>query len=293
MTTRLPNDYLGPHPIAPWRADQLRVFIGYDSREPIAYAVLADSILRRASIPLSITPLVLSSLRRIYTRERGPTESTEFSLTRFLVPYLSNYEGLSLFLDCDMLCQADLLDLLLYPLADPGKAVYVCQHCYTPKVFNQSTNEHGLSHEYNKEGQAFLVHSECDECRYQGHKLGKFVTPKLKFNGQIQTDYPKKNWSSFCLFDNARCKALTPEYVNTATGLQLHRFQWLDSDAQIGALPLEWNWLIGEYAPNPTAKNLHFTLGGPWFAEYRDCDHADLWLAARDRMLDQPVEVPA
>lgn len=230
--------------------DGLRVFIGWDSREPIAFSVLADSILRRASVPVSITPLRLESLRRIYTRDRGPTESTEFSLTRFLVPYLSNYQGLSLFMDCDMLMQADVLDLLLYPLADPGKAVYVCQHDYTP------------------------------------HDLTKFL-------GHVQTAYPKKNWSSFCLFDNARCTALTPAYVNTASGLDLHRFHWLAGDHAIGALPLDWNHLVGEYAPHAKAYCLHWTLGGPWFAATRDCEHADLWYAARDRMLGVPMGAAA
>src|SRR5437773_1003052 len=111
----------------------MKIFIGYDSREPVAYHVLAHSILRQSSIPVSITPLVLKSLKHIYTRERGPTESTEFSMTRFLVPYLSNYEGYSLFLDCDMLCKIDIGDLMLYPLAYPNKAVYVAKHDYKPK----------------------------------------------------------------------------------------------------------------------------------------------------------------
>jgi hypothetical protein len=65
--------------------------------------------------------------------------------------------------------------------------------------------------------------------------------------------------------------------VNHASGLELHRFRWLASEEEIGSLPLEWNWLIGEYAPNPDAKILHYTLGGPWFPEYAECDHAGEW----------------
>jgi hypothetical protein len=76
--------------------------------------------------------------------------------------------------------------------------------------------------------------------------------------------------------NNALCAALTTDYVNTASGLELHRFAWTE-DAKIGALPLEWNWLVGEYAHNPTAKIAHFTLGGPYFDEYRDCDYAAEW----------------
>src|SRR5687767_9920007 len=113
--------------------EPLRIFIGYDSREPIAYHVLAHSILTRASGPVSIAPLVLSQLRaaRLYTRNRGSTESTEFSMTRFLVPYLSGYEGVSVFMDCDMLCLTDITRLPVHTLG--GRALRVVQHDYTPR----------------------------------------------------------------------------------------------------------------------------------------------------------------
>lgn len=110
---------------------------------------------------------------------------------------------------------------------------------------------------------------------------------KVKFLGQVQTAYEKKNWSSVMLLNCARCRALTPDYVNTASGLELHRFRWLESEELIGGLPLAWNFLVGEYAPLPAQQiaNLHFTIGGPYFPEYRQCDYAGLWLAERDRML--------
>lgn len=216
------------------RNDPFRIFIGYDSTEAVAYHVLASSILRQATIPVSITPLTRLSLSRLYTRPRGPTEATEFSLTRFLVPYLSHYEGFSLFLDCDMLLQADILDLWIELLAHPGHAVWCCPHDYLPKAL-------------------------------------------LKFDGHEQTTYPRKNWSSFMVFDNTKCRDLTPECVNTLTGLQLHRFQWLGSDNQIGTLPLEWNWLVGEYETNEKAKNYHYTNGTPCFDAYANCDHAGFW----------------
>jgi hypothetical protein len=162
----------------------LRIFIGYDSKEPAAYHVLASSILRQTSIPIAIVPLTRQSVSRVYTRPRGPTESTEFSLTRFLVPYLSGYQGISVFMDCDMLVRTDMLDLWLHLLAEPGKAVWCCQHDYVPKALT-------------------------------------------KFDGHEQTKYPRKNWSSFMVFDNAKCEALTLDYVNHASGLDLHRFTWL------------------------------------------------------------------
>ena len=210
-----------------------RVFIGWDSKEPLAFAVASHSILKRASRPIAIIPLGLSSLQKIYTRERGPTESTEFSLTRFLVPFLSDYEGISLFLDSDVLVQCDIYDLLAFPLAYPDKAIFCCQHDYIPKALT-------------------------------------------KFDGHEQTKYPRKNWSSVMLFVNDQCRSLTPEYVNTATGLALHRLQWVQ-DEQIGTLPLDYNWLVGEYAPNSHAKILHYTNGTPCFPAYGNCDHSDLW----------------
>lgn len=111
-----------------------------------------------------------------------------------------------------------------------------------------------------------------------------------KFFGNVQTKYAKKNWSSFMVFSNDQCKALTPEYVNTATGLDLHRFNWLRED-QVGSLPLTYNWLVGEYEANPKAKVLHWTLGGPYLTGYESVDHAEEWFAERDAMLGAQVTV--
>ncbi len=104
-------------------------------------------------------------------------------------------------------------------------------------------------------------------------------TEATKFLGHQQTVYGKKNWSSVMLFNNARCRALTPEFVNTATGLQLHQFKWLDSDDAIGELPPEWNHLVDYDNARPAAElaNLHYTHGGPWFADSRGCGYAGLW----------------
>jgi len=100
-----------------------------------------------------------------------------------------------------------------------------------------------------------------------------------KFLNQMQTVYPKKNWSSFMLMNCSKCTRLTPDYVNSASGLELHQFKWLNSDEQIGALPLEWNWLAGEYDHKEDVKNIHFTEGGPWFDDYKETDYADEWWA--------------
>ena len=108
----------------------LRVFIGYDPNETVALHVLSHSIWRHAKTPVSITPLVLTQLPM--TRERNPLQTTEFSFSRFLVPWLCAYRGKAVFMDCDMLCRADVGELADYPLA--GTHLSVVQHDYTPKA---------------------------------------------------------------------------------------------------------------------------------------------------------------
>ena len=104
-------------------------------------------------------------------------------------------------------------------------------------------------------------------------------TPKTdtKFLGQVQTKYPKKNWSSFMLMNCKKCTQLTPDYVNKASGLELHQFKWLESEDLIGDIPLEWNWLVGEYEHKEDVKNVHYTEGGPWFEDYKDVDYSQDW----------------
>jgi len=211
----------------------LQVFIGYDPRESVAYSVLSHSIQRRASKPVSVTPLALNQLSGIYTRERNPLQSTDFSFTRFLTPYLSNYQGWSVFMDCDMIVLDDIANL--FALADDRYAVMVVKHNHQPKE-------------------------------------------DTKFLGAQQTKYEKKNWSSVMLFNNAKCKALTPDYINKASGLELHQFKWLESDDLIGEIPHKWNHLVDYDEPDSNASLVHFTIGGPYFKEYRSCEYSEEWL---------------
>ena len=77
-------------------------------------------------------------------------------------------------------------------------------------------------------------------CVQHEHVPGETV----KFLGEVQSAYPKKNWSSLMLLNCSRCSKLTVDYVNTATGLELHRFHWLDGDHEIGAIQGGWNHLV-------------------------------------------------
>jgi hypothetical protein len=103
-----------------------------------------------------------------------------------------------------------------------------------------------------------------------------------KYLGNKNESYPRKNWSSLMLFNvsHLALRHLTPSYVRKHDGKHLHRFEWID-DSWVGELPLEWNWLVGEYPYNPDAKLAHYTLGAPCFPEYAACDYSAEWHMTR------------
>lgn len=220
---------------------KLKVYVGWDPREDIAWKVCRHSILRRTDpAEVSVIPLVQSELRQqgLYTRAVDTRAATEFSLTRFLTSVLASadgFDGYAVFVDCDFVFVTDILEVL--DQIDPTKAVSVVKHDYQP-------------------------------------------TEAVKMDGCVQYPYPRKNWSSFIVFNCAHSgvRALTPDVVNTAEPSYLHRFSWLN-DSEIGELDKGWNYLEGWYAPQyDRLKAIHYTLGGPWFEHKRDCDFAQLWL---------------
>jgi lipopolysaccharide biosynthesis glycosyltransferase len=107
-----------------------------------------------------------------------------------------------------------------------------------------------------------------------------------KYLGNINENYPRKNWSSVILWNCAHPKhrILTPDFIASQTGKYLHRFSWLD-DADIGELPPEWNWLAIEYPENKNAKLIHYTLGTPCFKDYQNTEMADIWHDTQRRIL--------
>ena len=209
----------------------INLFVGFDPREAVADHVFCNSIIQNTSVPVQITPLVLSQLQEF--NERHDDRSNDFVYSRFLTPYLSDFKGWAIFADGDMICQGDLKELI--DMADPSKAVMVVKHDYQTKATQ-------------------------------------------KYLGNINENYPRKNWSSVILWncDHPKHKILTPDFVSKQTGKFLHRFSWLD-DQDIGELPLEWNWLASEYRVNREAKLIHFTLGTPCFKDYKNSDMADIW----------------
>lgn len=160
-----------------------------------------------------------------------------FIFSRYLVPYLEGFYGAAIFVDGDMHVNADINELT--ELFDPDKAVQVVKHDYRTK------------------------------------SPRKYVGSPLE-NDNV--DYPRKNWSSVVIFNCAHPsnRILMPEYVAEAGGSVLHRFAWLNDD-EIGELPIEWNWLEGEYPDNPNAKLVHQTLGSPGFEHYSQSDSSEQW----------------
>jgi len=209
----------------------INLYVGYDEREAIAYHVFCHSVIKNTSIPVKITPLVLSQLKEF--NETHQDRSNDFVYSRFLTPYLNEFDGWAIFADGDMICQADLKELI--GMADPNKALMVVKHDYQTKA-------------------------------------------SIKYLGNINENYPRKNWSSVILWNcsHPKHKILTPEFVSNQTGKFLHRFSWLD-DNDIGELPVAWNWLACEYEKNTEAKLIHYTLGTPCFKDFRDTDMAEIW----------------
>lgn len=228
------------------------IYIGYDSREPETYRICQNSILRNLPCvkPPRIYPVVKGALERagVYTRE-DTGGSTEFSLTRFLVPWMAGYGALgtdyAVFVDCDFLFTDDINNLfkVLTPsLTSEDTALWCVKHPeYTPST-------------------------------------------ETKMDGKLQFPYPRKNWSSLMVFNlyHPNIRKLTPEYVNTAMPKTLHRFEFLRDDTEIGSIPGYWNYLSGEQRmPIGIPSAVHFTLGTHEtlsIDKFKTYPYSDLWI---------------
>lgn len=229
----------------------LKIYIGHDIRESVAYNVAENSILRNTdSSKVEVKPLYIEAFRKsgLLTREiewRGnqmwcpisdAPVGTEFTFTRFFVPLIET--GWVLFMDCDVVVKTDIREIMKY--ADPKYAVMVVKHDYEPKE-------------------------------------------ELHMVDQIQTKYSRKNWASVMLFncDHHANKRLTKEVINNWPGRELHALKWLQ-DEEIGELPPEWNYLVDVNEPMENPKIMHFTLGGPWLNGWEPKESDSHWIKAYD-----------
>jgi lipopolysaccharide biosynthesis glycosyltransferase len=240
------------------------VWIGYDEREVLPYAVARHSVKTWADRSTTVHGVVLSHLvdwgwykrktevmypeqggEILWDAISGAPMSTQFAISRFFVPHLikkawPSKGGWALFVDCDVLVRTYLSDLFFAAEQQPDKAL-VC-----------------VSHNH------IVVEGEA------------------KKEAQIQQNYARKNWSSVMLFNrnHPSNEKLTIEMLNTLPGRDLHRFCWL-KDHEIGFVDKKWNHLVG--VPSSEVENpaiVHFTNGGPWLPKYVTVPYADEWREA-------------
>jgi hypothetical protein len=221
---------------------ELKVFIGWDSRFPEVSDVCAYSLQRRSSIPVHISYLKLGELLEAGLHKRGHDPLASTEFT--YSRFLTPY--LSGYKGTALYCDNDFLWL-----DDVSKLLGSCAGGYPLYCVQQHHNP--------PEG--------------------------LKMDNRPQTKYPRKNWSSLMLFNCAHPgnRSLNTEKINSETGSYLHQLKWL-ADEEIGILDHRWNWLEG-WSPLVDIERLgavHFTRGGPWFSQFRNCDYAELWLKERE-----------
>ena len=214
------------------------IYIGYDTREDIAYQVSKFSILSKSQ-NISVNPLKLNELKdkKIYWRAEDKLGSTEFTFSRFLVPELNEFSGWALFCDCDILFLEDVNNL--FNLANEKYAVMCVQHDYKPK---EGVKMDGKAQTlYPRKNWSSLVLWNCS------HPSNKAITKELI--NQPDT-----------------------------TGKYLHRFSWLkDEEIGSISHHWNWlvGWYKEPEDGSPRA--IHYTEGGPWFENYRHCEYHQVW----------------
>ena len=222
-----------------------KVYVGYDSREDIAWQVCRHSIERHASTSIDVFPLKQAAVRELglYTRPYDKMSSTEFSLTRFLVPYIAAHDGWTMFMDCDILLTADLNEV--FDGLDDSKALYVVQHEYTPANMVKMDGKAQTIYPRKNWSSVMLFNG--------ANKHVKALTPGI-VNAAEPSFLHRFEW----LPDDSLLGAL-------------------DLDWNF----LEGEYI----KPEQTPRAIHFTNGGPWFERWQSVDYADLWRAEESRYL--------
>lgn len=213
------------------------VYVGYDSREDIAYQVCKHSIIRRDP-GATVKPLKQKEMREsgLYIREIDKLASTEFTFTRFFIPYLQNYQGWAVFCDCDFLWTVPTTDLKQY--CDPDKAVVVVQHDYTPAEGMKMDGKQ--QHIYPRKNWSSMILWNC------AHPKNKVLTPEL-LNKETGAFLHRFQW----LDDND-------------IGSLPHHYNWLVGwykEPKDGK-PKIYHWTEG---------------GPWFVDNYFDCEYADVW----------------
>jgi lipopolysaccharide biosynthesis glycosyltransferase len=233
----------------------MKVFVGYDPREDIAYRVCEYSIKAR-NAGVEVIPLKQSELREagIYTRLPDPLSSTEFTFTRFLVPHLAGYTDWAIFVDCDFLFQCDVAEI--FKQANDRYALMCVKHEYTPEEGSKMDGCKQMP--YPRKNWSSMILWNC------GHPANAGVTPEMVND-------------------------------ETNSGQFFHRFQWLADSCLIGELSHQYNWLVNWYhePQDGHAKAIHYTEGGPWFENYKHCEYGYHWAVEHAAMVESLKKEPA
>lgn len=224
----------------------LPVFIGYDSREHDAYRVASSSLRKHSSIAVHVQPLDEPALRLagLYERHWRSEGGQKYDLVDGK-PFSTGFSFTRFLVPA--LCQWQ------------GWAIFVdCDFLFMADI-------------------AELVKSFDDKYAVMCCQQNYVPQSQIKMDGQLQQKYNRKNWSSLMAFNcgHSKNKALTPSWVNSQHGCELHAMSWLH-DHEIGNLDHRWNWLYGTTAGKPLA--VHYSEGGPWFKNYQNCAYASDWL---------------
>ena len=223
------------------------IYIGYDTREDIAYQVSKFSLTNK-STDIKVHPLKLTELRdkQLYWRDEDKLGSTEFTFSRFLVPELNNFKGWALFCDCDLLFMEDVNNL--FALIDDQYALMCVKHDYNPK---EGTKMDGKQQTiYPRKNWSSVVLWNC------GHESNKKINRELVNNPDT-------------------------------TGKYLHRFSWLeDHEIGSIPHHWNWLAGWYEEPKDGTPKAIHYTEGGPWFENYRFCEYHQLWKDTLSEMMN-------
>ena len=232
--------------------EPLRIYVGWDSREDIAYQACRQSLKDTASVPIKVIPLKQTQLKRdeMYWRDKDQLASTEFTFTRFLLPELAEFKGWALFIDCDFIALDDVKEL--FDQRDNKYALMCAQHDYTPKANTKMDGQQ--QHNYPRKNWSSMMLVNC------GHPSNRLLTKELVNDPKVDGKY-------------------------------LHRFSWLE-DEEVGKLSHEWNWLVGWYKEPEDGKPkfLHYTEGGPWFEKYKDCEYNLEYYRAERKYLSQEIQ---
>lgn len=226
------------------------IYIGFEPREAAAFMVAVSSTTQRLSKSISVKGLELTDLQNkgLYTR---PTEvrngklydvisehemSTEFACSRFLVPYLAK-TGWALFVDCDMLVLADLVNL--FALADDRYAVMCVKHDHRPLGTIKMDGQVQAS--YSRKNWSSVCLFNCDH-----------PSNKKKLTLELINSVPGRDLHAFCWLKDEEIGELPLEY-NFLVGYSAYE--------EVASL----------------IKIVHFTEGTPDMVGYENCHYADLW----------------